>query len=69
MPVLWGVELGLVTLMGRAASGGVFSSVYELSTMFGSLSADGRGCVPVLLAVWPKASSTGAFKQLGATGS
>ena len=64
MPVLWWVELSLSSLQGRAASGGVFWGVCELNTTLGSLSADGRGCVPVLLVVWHEVSSTGACSQL-----
>ena len=33
VPVLWWVELSLVSRTGRAASGGVFWSVCELSTL------------------------------------
>ena len=49
MPVFWWVGLDLVFLVVRAASGGVFWGVCELSMMLGSLSANGWGCVPVLL--------------------
>ena len=52
MPVFWWVGLDLVFLVGRAASGGVFWGVCELSMILGSLSANGWGCVPVLLVVW-----------------
>ena len=38
--------------MGRATSGGVFWLVCELSMTLGSLSANGWGCVSVLLVVW-----------------
>ena len=38
----------------------VFWGVCELSMILGSLSADGWGCVPVLLLVWHGVSSTGA---------
>ena len=60
MPVFWSVGLELVFLVGRAASGGVFWGVCELSMILGSLSANGWVCVPVLLVVWHRASSTGA---------
>ena len=40
------MELGLVPLVGRAV----------LRKTLSSLSADGWGCVPALLAVWPEAS-------------
>ena len=65
MPALWWVELDLVPLMGRAMSGGAFWGVCELSMTLGSLSADGWVCVPVLLAVWHEASSTGGCWLLG----
>ena len=60
MLVFWWLGLDLVQLVGRAASGGVFLSVCELSMTLGSLSANRWGCVPVLLVVWHGASSTGA---------
>ena len=46
VPAHWWVELGLVPLMGRAMSRGVFSGDCELSATLGSLTADGWGCVP-----------------------
>jgi len=42
------VELGLVPLKGRAMLRKNFNQL--------KLSADGWGCIPVLLVVWPKAS-------------
>ena len=45
--------------VGRTASGGVFWYVYELNMILGSLSANGWGCVLVLLVVWHGVSSTG----------
>ena len=69
MPVFWCVELDLVFLVGRAASGGVFWGVCELSMILGSLSDSGWGCVPVLLVVWHRVSSTGACWPLGGAGS
>ena len=60
MPVFWWVGLDLVFLLGRAASGGVFWGVCELSMILGSLYANGCHCVPVLLVVWHGASGTGA---------
>ena len=54
---------------GRAASDGVFWVVCELSMILSSLSANGWGCVPVLLVVWHEASSTGACWPLGGAGS
>ena len=45
-------------------SGGVFWGVWELSMILGSLSANGWGCVPVLLVVWHGVCSTGACWSL-----
>lgn len=41
MPVLWWVKLGLVPLVSRTVSRGVFGGVYELNMTLGSLSGDG----------------------------
>ena len=49
------VELGLVPL-GRAMSRGVFKGGCGFRMTLGRLSADGWGCVPVLLVVWPEMS-------------
>ena len=43
--------------------------VSELSMILGSLSANGWGCVPVLLVVWHRVSSTVACWPLGGAGS
>ena len=56
----WWLGLDVAFLVGRAASGVVFWGVCELIMILGSLSANGWGCVPVLLVVWLGASSTGA---------
>ena len=45
------VELDLVPLMDRAISCGVFLGICELSMTLGNISANGWGCVPVLLVV------------------
>ena len=50
-------------------AGSVFWGVCELSMILGSLSANGCGCVPVLLVVWHGTSSTGACWPLGGAGS
>ena len=55
--------------MGRAASGGVFWGVSELSTTLGSLSTDGWACVPGLLVVCCELFLTGACRQLCGVGS
>ena len=69
MPVFWSVGLDLFFLMGRATSGGVFWDVCEPSMILGSLSANGWGCVSVLLVVWHGASCTGFCWLLGGAGS
>ena len=61
--------LDLVFLVGRAASGGVFWGVSELIMILGSLSANGWPCVPVLLVVWHRLSSTVACLSLSGAGS
>ena len=69
MPVLRWMRLDLVFLVGRTASGGVFQGVCDLIMILGSLSANGCGCVPVLLVVWHKVSNTGACWSLSGAGS
>ena len=56
MPAHWCVELGLVLLVGRAVSRGMFRGICALRMTLGSLSANGWGCVPTLLVVWPEVS-------------
>ena len=68
MPVFWWVGLGIVPLVGRAMSSGVFWGVCEFSMTLGSLSASGWVCVPVLL-VWHGVSSTGTCWLSGGPGS
>ena len=58
MPVFWWMRLHLVFLVGRSVSSGVFWGVSEFTMILGSLSANGWGCVPVLLVVWHRVSST-----------
>ena len=50
-------------------SSGVFWGFCELIMILGSLSANGWGCVPVLLVVWYGVSSTGACWSLSGAGS
>ena len=69
MPLFWWLGLDFVFLVVRAASGCVFCGVCELIVILGSLSANGCGCVPVLLVVWHGVSSTGACWPLGGAGS
>ena len=61
--------MDLVFLMGKTASGGVFWGVCELIMIVDSLSANGWCCVPVLLVVWLRVSSTVACWSLIAAGS
>ena len=63
------MRLDLVFLVGRTTSGAVFWVVCELSVILGSLSANGWGCVPVLLVVWHGVSSTGVCWLLSGAGS
>ena len=69
MPVFWWMRLDLVFLVGRTASGGVFWVVCDLIMILGSISANGWGCVPVLLVVWCRVSSTVACWLLNGAGS
>ena len=69
MPVFWWMRLDLVFLVGRTMSGGVFWGVCEFIMILGSLSANGWGCVPVLLVVWHRLSRTVAFWLLSGAGS
>ena len=69
MPVFWWMRLDVVFLVGRTVSGGVFWCVCELSVILGSLSANGWGCVPVLLVVWHGVSSTVACWSFSGAGS
>ena len=64
MPVFWCMRLDLVFLVVRTASGGVFWGVCDLIMILGSLSANGWGCVPVLLFVCHGVSSTVACWSL-----
>ena len=69
MPEFWSMRLDLVFLAGTSTSGGVFWGVCGLIMILGSLSANGCGCVPVLLVVWHRVSSTVACWSLGEAGS
>ena len=50
-------------------SGGVFWGLCSLIMILGSLCANGWGCVPVLLVVWPRVSCTVACWSLSGAGS
>ena len=62
------MRLDFVFLVGRTASGGMFCGVCDLMVL-GRFSANGWGCVPVLLVVWPRVSSTLACWSLSGAGS
>ena len=70
--LVWGT--GSFAVVGRAesfpsdsrtTSGSVVWAVYELSTTWSSMSADGWDCVPILLVDLYEVFSTGAYRQLG----
>ena len=69
MPEFWWMRLDLVFLVGTSTSGGVFWGVCGLIMIFGSPSVNGWGCVPVLLVVWHRVSSTVACWSLSEAGS
>ena len=69
MPVFWWMRLDLIFLVGITVSSGVLWGVCELSMIFGSLSANGSGCVPVLLVVWHGVSNTVVCWSLSGAGS
>ena len=56
-------------LVGGPAYGGVFWGACELSMTLGSLSANGWLCVPLLLVIWHRLSSTAACWSLSGAGS
>ena len=62
-------EAVFVFLVGRTAFCGVFWGVCGLIMILCSLSANGWGCVPVLLFVRHKVSSTLAYWSLSEAGS
>ena len=67
--MFWWMRLDSVFLVGQTASGSVFSGVCELSMILDNLSANGWVCVPVLLFVWHRVSSTVACWLLSDVGS
>ena len=69
MSVFWWMSLDLVFLVGTSTSGGEFWGVCGLVMILGSLSANGWGCVLVLLVVWHRVSSTVACWSLSEAGS
>ena len=69
MPVFWWMRRDLVFLVHKSASGGVFWGVCDLIMIFGSLSSNGWGCVPVLLVVWHRVSISVACWSFSEAGS
>ena len=67
--MFWWMRLDLVFLVGAATSSRMFLDVCDLIMILGSLSANGWGCVPVLLVLWHTVSSTGACWSLSGAGS
>ena len=63
------MRLDVVFLVSRSTSDGVFWGVCDLIMILGSFSASGCGCVPVLLVVWRRVSSTVACWLLSGAGS
>ena len=66
---VWWMRLGLVFLVGRSTSGGVFWGVCGLIMISGSLSANVWGCVPILVVVWHRVSSAVSCWSLSGAGS
>ena len=67
--MFWWMRLDPVFLVGMTASGGVFCGVCELIMILDSLSANGWGCVPILLVVCHRVFSTVACQLLSGAGS
>ena len=68
MPVFLWMRLDVVFLVGKTTSGSVFLDACDLILILGSLSANGWGCVPVLLVVCHRVSSTVACCSLSGAG-
>ena len=69
MPVFWWMRLDLVFLVGTSTSSGVFWGYCGLIMILGSPSANGWGCVPVVLVVWHRVASLVACWLLNEAGS
>ena len=63
------MRLDLFSLVDKTESGGVFWGTCDLIMILSSLSANGWGCVPVLLIVWHRVSSTASCWSLRGAGS
>ena len=68
MPVFWWVSLDLVFHVDKNVSGGVFWGFCDLIMILGRFSVDGLDCVPVLLVLWHRVSSTVASWSLSGAG-
>ena len=69
MPEFWWMRLDLVFLVSRTVSSGVFWGLCDIIIILGSLSANGWGCVSVLLVVWHRVSTNVACWSLSVAGS
>ena len=69
MSVFWWMRLYLVLQVGRSAFTGVFWGVCDLIMILVSLSVTVWVCVPVLLFVWHRVSSTVGCWSLSGDGS
>ena len=69
MPEFWWMRLDLVFLVGTSTSVGVFWGICGLIMILVSLSANGWGCVLVLLVVWHRMSHTVACWSFSEAGS
>ena len=67
--MFWWMRLDLVFLVGMTVSSDVFWGACDHIMILGSLSANGWGCVPVLLIVLHRVSSTVACWLLSGAGS
>ena len=65
MPALLWVELGLIPLVVRVMSSGVFRGGGTLRMTLSSLSDDGWGCALTLLVVWPEVSQHWRLQAVG----
>ena len=65
VPAHWWVELGPGPLVSRALSRDISRRGCGLRTPLGSLSADGLGCIPTLLIVWPEAFQHWSLQAVG----
>ena len=67
--VFWWMRLDIFFLVGRTTSGGVYLVFCDLIMILGSPSANGQVCVPLLLVVLHRVSSTVTYWSLSEAGS